>query len=207
METDLKNLYAVLGVDASSDKNRIKTVYRLLAKKYHPDMNRGDKASEKKFKEITYAYEILSDDKKRREYDILNGFDKLQKEAGQYSNPHKAQENYKKASSVKKQYSKTKTQEQTAAKTSSFSGFVEGLFFNKENNNQPQKGKDIFTELTINIFEAQNGTTRNVNILKAASCPNCHGKKFINGFKCTKCNGSGEISFHKSIKRSCFQIL
>ena len=199
METDFKNLYSVLGVEPSSDKNQIKAAYRLLAKKYHPDANKGNKLSEKKFKEITSAYEILSDDKKRREYDILNGFNKPKKETNSYTDPQKVQENYKKASSSKKQYTKPDTKKEKAEKNNGFSDFVEGLFFKKENVYAPQKGEDIFSDLTINVFEAQNGTTRNVNILKTISCPNCHGKKFINGSKCPKCNGTGEISFHKSI--------
>ena len=63
------DLYAVLGVDKSASKDEIKKAYRKLAMKYHPDRNKWDKETEKKFKEINEAYQILSDDKKRQQYD------------------------------------------------------------------------------------------------------------------------------------------
>lgn len=64
-----KDFYSVLGVDKTADKQEIKKAYRKLAVKYHPDKNQGDAAAEEKFKEVSEAYEILSDDRKRAEYD------------------------------------------------------------------------------------------------------------------------------------------
>lgn len=65
-----KDFYAVLGVSRNAGDDEIKKAYRALAKQYHPDVNKGDKAAEEKFKEISEAYETLSDAKKRREYDM-----------------------------------------------------------------------------------------------------------------------------------------
>ena len=64
-----RDYYEVLGVDRNADAATIKKAYRQLAKKYHPDMNPGDKEAEQKFKEAAEAYSVLSDDNKRRQYD------------------------------------------------------------------------------------------------------------------------------------------
>ena len=66
---DKRDYYEVLGVDRGADESAIKSAYRKLAKKYHPDVNPGDKEAEKKFKEATEAYSVLSDPQKRRQYD------------------------------------------------------------------------------------------------------------------------------------------
>ena len=64
-----RDLYEVLGVDRNADEATLKKAYRKLAKKYHPDVNQGDKDAEQKFKEATNAYAILSDPEKRKQYD------------------------------------------------------------------------------------------------------------------------------------------
>ena len=71
----MKNYYEILGVSPSASFDEIKKAYRELAKKYHPDKNKNDKDAEEKFKQINEAYDVLSDEKKRKEYDMrLNGF-------------------------------------------------------------------------------------------------------------------------------------
>ena len=67
--TDFKDYYAILGVNKSANADEIKKAYRKLARKYHPDMNPGDKAAEARFKEVNEAYEVLSDTDKRQKYD------------------------------------------------------------------------------------------------------------------------------------------
>lgn len=66
-----KNPYDVLGVSKTATADEIKKAYRKLAMKHHPDKNKGDKASEAKFKEVSAAYEVLSDEKKRKNYDTF----------------------------------------------------------------------------------------------------------------------------------------
>ena len=66
---DKRDYYEVLGVDRSADDAALKKAYRVLAKKYHPDTNPGDKEAEAKFKEASEAYAVLSDPEKRRQYD------------------------------------------------------------------------------------------------------------------------------------------
>ncbi|MGP1384889.1 MAG: DnaJ C-terminal domain-containing protein [Thainema sp.] len=78
--TDFKDYYAILGVGKSSNADEIKRAYRKLARKYHPDLNPGDKAAEARFKEVNEAYEVLSDPDKRQKYDQ---FGQYWKQAGQ----------------------------------------------------------------------------------------------------------------------------
>src|SRR5215831_711886 len=68
---DYKDYYKILGVARTADEKEIKSAYRKLARKYHPDVNPGDKSAESKFKEISEAYDILSDEKKRSQYDSM----------------------------------------------------------------------------------------------------------------------------------------
>src|ERR1700739_4978288 len=71
MAVDYKDYYSILGVNEHADEKTIRQAYRKLARKYHPDVNPGDKSAEEKFKEINEAYEVLSDADKRKRYDQL----------------------------------------------------------------------------------------------------------------------------------------
>ena len=71
MAVQFRDYYDVLGVARTATEDQIKSAYRKLARKYHPDVNPGDKSAEEKFKEINEAYEVLSDADKRKKYDEL----------------------------------------------------------------------------------------------------------------------------------------
>ena len=70
----MEDLYQVLGISKTASQSEIKSAYRKLAVKYHPDKNPGDKAAEEKFKQITAAYDVLSDETKRRQYDSYGSY-------------------------------------------------------------------------------------------------------------------------------------
>lgn len=74
-----KNYYEILGVTPDSDVQDVKFAYRKLARKYHPDVNKAPESAQK-FKDVLEAYEVLSDEKKRKQYDMLNGFYKTPKQ-------------------------------------------------------------------------------------------------------------------------------
>ena len=200
----MKNYYDILGVTPESNDAEIKAAYRSLARKYHPDINPD---GIQKFKDISEAYETLSDQVKRLKYDTINGFFKTRKtqtsskKANQeYSKPKNEQP--KKESSDKKEQ-KQKSNPKTEEKKESFSKKINNIFEDitkqKKQKPLPKKGSDINEEISITIKEAVEGTERVVNVMHTTSCPHCKGRKFINGAECPVCKGTGEKIDHRKI--------
>lgn len=181
------NYYDILGVTPDSELSEIKSSYRKLARKYHPDVNPNEIG---RFKEINEAYTTLSNEKKRMQYDMLFGFykkGKTEKKEKETLNSEQKESKVKKESVKEK--SKTKTE-----KT-----FFDDFFGTKQETPQKVKGSDIYTEISITIPEAKNGTSKVVNILHTEFCTRCRGRKFINGSVCPVCGGTGEVSHNKKI--------
>lgn len=195
-----KNLYDILEIPFNANSSTIKSAYRKLARKFHPDLNDGDKSCVNKFKEITEAYEILSDETKKKNYDILHGIHKETSKT-KYTEANKA---YKEA---KKEDEDIKASKQSNADFSNvlndiLSGFKKttGKTQNfKTKQNKPEKGSDVYSDVIINLSESLQGTTRTINIVHTEICPNCEGRTFLNGVKCPLCQGLGEQSSHKKI--------
>ncbi|MBQ9245418.1 J domain-containing protein [bacterium] len=195
-----KDLYKILGVNIDASETEIKAAYKKLALKYHPDVA-GKNADETKFKEVQEAYEILKNIENRKKYDILHGFytEKIKKEYEIYNNT----QNKNKYEEFIKQV-KAQKKNSPESFTKSINDALENLFHSqnmhkKQAYKPPVNGEDINIDVSISCFEAINGTNRKVNILHTQPCPNCHGRTFINGTKCSMCNGSGEISQQKKI--------
>lgn len=173
------NYYEILGVTPDSDMCEIKSAYRTLARKYHPDMTGGNI---NKFKEINEAYETLSNERKRMQYNMLFGFyKKTAPPPPRQQTPPPRQEAKKEPKSEKK---KTEKHEEK--------NLFDEIFSSKSEKQQPQDGADLSAEISISIPEAVNGTSKVVNILHTELCPKCKGRKFINGSYCSECNGTGE---------------
>jgi len=191
-----KDLYKILNITYEATAEEIKSSFRKLAIKYHPDVASSNSDVEK-FKEIKEAYDILIDETSRKKYDVLRGFykEKIKKEF-ETKRKNKYEEYIKKA----KQHSQ---EPQSFGKT--FNDALDNLFHTTKNPNvqnevkKPINGEDINVDVTISCFEAVQGTNRKVNILHTEPCPNCGGHKFINGAQCTMCKGSGVISLQKKI--------
>lgn len=212
-----KNHYETLGLATDATLEQVKSVYRKLARKYHPDVNQGNLLAEEKFKDVTTAYEVLSDEKKKRQYDLMNGFN---------INFHTRSSRSKQAH-AKKEYKKHEDQNTTKKKTTTktspvgdkefntvFAEFLDGLFHpsqgaptpssassGKANTKKakPKKGSDITVDVELTMEESLNGTVRKVNVLHTLTCPKCKGVKVVNGNKCQFCKGSGETSKHNKI--------
>ncbi|MBD5401375.1 DnaJ domain-containing protein [bacterium] len=201
-----KNYYEILGVNVDSDIAEIKSAYRKLARKYHPDIN-NEKDAIAKFKDITEAYEILSNPKSREQYNIVKGFFKSEQTT---TSSQKAEDEYLNAKSKSEKYTtevKPSSKEQPKKKINEHS-ILKNLkyWFVKIKKNQhtkeikkPKKGDNIITEVTISPEEVLTGSKRIINVRTTLSCPKCHGHRFVNGGKCSECSGKGEITRTKKI--------
>jgi DnaJ-class molecular chaperone len=163
-KTMAKDFYEILGVSESASKEEIKKKFRQLAKKYHPDRNKGDAEAERKFKEVSEAYETLSDDKKRREYDMMRKY-------GAFSGQGAGQGGFGNAQG----FDFSEVFGQGGGKAGfHFGGQGAGGFeevfssifggggaspFGQRARRQT-KGPDLRTQLTISFWESVNGTTR-----------------------------------------------
>lgn len=171
-----RDYYEVLGVDRNADEATIKKAYRNLAKKYHPDMNPGDADAEKKFKEASEAYAVLSDPEKKRQYDQFGhaafengaggGFDFSQMDFGDLF------------------------------------GDLFGEFFGTRGrgraNNGPMKGANIRTSVRITFEEAVFGVEKEIELTLKDPCQTCNGSGAKPGSKpdtCGKCGGKGQVVY------------
>lgn len=178
MAEQKRDYYEILGVDKSADDAAIKKAYRALAKKYHPDMNPGDAEAEKKFKEASEAYAVLSDSEKRRQYDQFGhaafdggagggGFDFSGADFGDI-----------------------------------FGDIFGDLFGGGRSRgsqyNGPMKGANVRTSVRITFEEAVFGCKKEIELNVKESCKTCNGSGAKPGTSpetCTKCGGKGQVVF------------
>ena len=204
-----KNYYEILGISIDATETEIKSAFRKLVRKYHPDVAGNSQEVIAKFKAINEAYEVLSDIDKRKKYDTLRGILHKAKES-------KTVNSQKENKTASNQFSDSSENKSKAAdselkqKTKDKNTFQDA-WDNFINNTKPKKntqtkhsarkinGTDITSDITITMAESLTGTTRSVNILHSEPCPKCHGRKFANGAVCSNCNGVGEISVHKKL--------
>jgi len=164
----LRNPYEALGVDRKASDEEIKKAYRKLARRYHPDKNPGDSSAEERFKEVQEAYAILSDSKKRREYDqggrIFGG-------SGGFD---------------------------PGAFRGGFGDILSDLFASGGRGGaagaRPERGRDLETEVHISFEQAIEGAQVPVSVALSAPCPTCHGTGAKPGTMpqvCSLCQGRG----------------
>ena len=176
MAENKRDYYDVLGVSKGASEDEIKKAYRGLAKKYHPDMNPGDKDAEMKFKEVNEAYAVLSDSEKRSKYDRF-GHDAFDPSAGAgyggFGGFGGADFDF-------------------GDIFSSF--FGGGATSSRSRANMPIEGDDVGTRVSVSFEEAAFGCKKEVNFARIESCPDCNGSGGTNIEKCSDCNGTGRIS-------------
>ena len=180
-----KTYYDTLNLRKSASQRDIKSAYRKLAHKYHPDLNNGDKQSEEKFKELCEAYSVLSDEKKRKEYD----------QAGMRNI-----RNY----NVKKDKNTTAD---GVPLDEIFENFFGGFYSKKKkksttNNVQGKDGNTINSKLTITLEDASLGNSVSMKIPKKKICTTCKGSGAKPGTKrdiCGNCQGAGTIKIQKGV--------
>ena len=173
-----RDYYEVLGVSKGASDSEIKSAYRKLAKKYHPDMNPGDKEAEAKFKEASEAYAVLSDADKRRQYDQFGhaAFDGGAGGAGGF--------------------------DFGGMDMGDIFGDIFGDFFgggrSRGQSNGPMKGQNIRTSVRITFEEACFGVDKEIDVTLKEECATCHGtgaKPGTSPETCKKCGGKGQVVF------------
>jgi curved DNA-binding protein len=161
---DFKDYYKTLGVDKKATKEEIKKAFRRMAKKYHPDKNAGDKASEEKFKEVTEANEVLSDPEKRKKYDQLGSNWKNYQNAEPGGNER--YRNYQSGQGGEGVHY-TGNYDELFGNVGGFSDFFESFFGgggSQPRQARPRKGKNYEASLSISLEEAHRGTEKEFTI-------------------------------------------
>lgn len=170
---DKRDYYEVLGVDRNASAEEIKKAYRQLGKKYHPDMNPGNKEAEAKFKEVGEAYAVLSDPEKKRQYDQFGHAAFEQGGAGGFENMDF---------------------------TDLFGDILGGLFGGgrTRTSNGPMKGANMHAAVRINFEDCVTGTERELDLNLKEECEKCHGSGAKPGTTpetCSKCGGKGQVAY------------
>jgi molecular chaperone DnaJ len=193
MVNGVKDYYHILGLDKKASEKQIKEAYRKLARKYHPDTNPGDKESEEKFKEVSEAYEILSNPEKRKEYDSGGMF------AGA-GGPGPGYGSYDFSGFGSRPGSRTYTYSGDLGDLGDLGDIFNlfgGLGGGKSRRQQPRKGSDLSTKVTISFDEALQGITIPLTISGKSVCPTCKGSGAKPGTlpkTCPSCGGRGTVS-------------
>ena len=184
-----RDYYEVLGVNKSATEAEIKSAFRKLAKKYHPDLNKEADAAEK-FKEVQEAYDVLSDENKRKTYDQF-GHAAFEQGAGG-GNPYGSYGGF------------------SGFDTSGFgfddidlgdilnAAFGGGFGGRRRNSNKPQKGEDVLYRMKISFKDAVFGAKKDITLDLTDECETCDGKGGFNVKTCSKCHGSGKITREQS---------
>lgn len=177
---DKRDYYEVLDVPKSANETDIKKAYRKLAKKYHPDMNPGDKDAEHKFKEATEAYEVLSDSEKRSKYDQFG---------------HAAFSNGGGPGGFSAH---------DFGDMGDIFGDIFGDFFggggSRRNANAPRKGANLRASIQLEFEEAVFGIEKEIQIVVSDKCESCNGSGAKAGTKpetCSTCRGSGQVRYNQ----------
>ena len=191
MADEKRDYYEVLGVDKSVSEDDLKKAYRKAAKKYHPDLNPGDKEAEKKFKEVNEAYEVLSDQEKRARYDQFGhaGVDpNFGAGGGGYGGGFTG--DFGDLGDI-------------------FSSFFGGGFGGgrRSNPNAPRRGNDTAASVNLSFEEAAKGCKKTIKVTKIENCKECGGSGAEKGTSpktCPVCHGSGQIA---STQRTPFGVM
>ncbi|MBI2847460.1 MAG: DnaJ domain-containing protein [Chloroflexi bacterium] len=194
-----QDYYSVLGVSRSASDKDIKQAYRRLARKYHPDVNPGDKSAEARFKKINEAYEVLSDPEKRRKYD-------------QFGDNWKYADQFAHAQQGPFRWEHGQTGPSSGADfgdvwfgSGSLGEVFEEIFRGGRRTGQrvrtwPTKGQDIEQPVEVTLEEAYSGADRIVQTWREEPCVTCKGSGRVYMSLCHVCGGSGMVKHSKRLQ-------
>jgi molecular chaperone DnaJ len=185
-----KDYYEVLGVPKSATEKEIKSAYRKLARKWHPDTNpQNPKAAEEKFKELQEAYAVLGDVEKRRKYDALGA-------------------DWESASRQAEEQARARAHGGAASvEFGDFSDFFDTFFSNvgrrgagRSARPRQQRGQDLEGSIEITLREAYSGGERSLSLEVQDRCPVCGGTGLVDRHICPNCHGTGTILRSKTLE-------
>jgi molecular chaperone DnaJ len=180
--TKKRDYYEILGVPKTATEKELKAAYRKLARKFHPDVNPGDKGAEEKFKEVSGAFAVLSDPEKRAKYDrggheaFEPGFDPFQGTTIDF-------------------------QDLGLGNLSDIFEMFGGGGRRRGASRRAARGEDLNLEMSLPFGDAIHGTTVEVGIPRAVPCAHCGGRgRLANGGPCRVCRGAGRVSVTEKVK-------
>jgi len=200
-----KDYYATLGVKKTATPEEIRKAFRKAARKYHPDVNPGDKKAEERFKEISEANDVLSDEKKRKIYDQLGFYsdqiDPAQAEAyarQQASGGGRAPVDFDGFDFSGFQGGGAASSGPGSSTWGSFKDIFSGIFSGAHQEQKPagpQPGTDLEYQATVDFWTAIHGGQARIQIDRQETCPTCHGMAQTGGpMTCPECNGTGQVT-------------
>jgi molecular chaperone DnaJ len=216
--TPKKDYYEILGVKKSASADDVRKAFRKLARKYHPDVNPGDKAAEEKFKALSEANEVLSDPKKRKIYDQVgfysDNIDAATAEAyaragGGAAGPGAGFPGAQPSGGAQgtnfdfggfdftDMFENARGRKASPSGTGSFRDIFSGIFGGRGGAAQegPEPGSDLEYQVNVPFWTAIRGGVMRLNITRRDTCPNCHGQGFIEaGGSCPECGGKGQVT-------------
>ena len=191
MAENKRDYYEVLGVSKGASEEEIKKAYKKLARKYHPDMNPGDKEAEEKFKEVNEANEVLSDPEKKARYDQF-GFAGVDPNygAGAGGGAYGGGFDFGDLGDI-------------------FGSFFGGGFGGgqRRNPNAPQRGESIRASVSVSFTEAAFGCEKSVTLERSEQCPTCKGNGCASGTTpeiCPDCHGTGTVQTRRQTPMGVF---
>ena len=202
---DQKDYYKILGIERTASTDEIRKAYRKLARKYHPDINPGNKAAEEKFKELSVAHEVLGDPDKRKRYDefgeagLSPGFDPEQARAYQRWQEQSAH------TAGASRYSA----EDLSDLFGDFGGLGDLFRGRGSSAKRARRGEDIETHMEISFLDAVRGFQANFTIQRPVPCSDCNGSGSISDAEakqCQECRGTGWKETRQgnvSLRQSC----
>ncbi|MGB9180152.1 MAG: molecular chaperone DnaJ [Pyrinomonadaceae bacterium] len=196
-----EDFYQILGVKRDAKPEEIKKAYRRLARKYHPDVNPGDKSAEERFKLITEAHDVLSDPKKRKVYDRFGQYsDNLADAAARGATGPTGGGAGGRSAPFDFEGFDWGTTSTTSGGGTSFKDIFADLFGGSKAEReppraQPKKGADIEMPLALSFEEAITGITTNITVNRSEQCPRCNGAGDTGGpvVECSTCKGTGQV--------------
>jgi len=195
-----KDFYAVLGVPRTASTDEIKKAYRKLARQLHPDRNPGDRKAEDRFKDVSEAYDVLSDERRRKEYDEMRqlfGSGAFRRSARGGGTPFDLSDLFGTSGPGAGPSGSTTTGDRRFGGGGGFTDLFSSIFSGGAGRRASGRGRDVEAELVLGFADAVRGVTMPLTLRTPGTCDTCHGTGAAPGSQprtCPKCRGAGVVT-------------